>query len=144
MQTVNVYYDQYAEMKAVENTYPIDYEKLLELRSKNDMKYPYDVPYHVKLSYEIEKKIDDDVPKKRKKSTKTPGKKKDEPPRTSLPFSSVEECASKKRTAKFYISKNDLIAYLDNNGISPNLKKGFKALPKEDICKEYYKKIDKV
>lgn len=139
MQTVDIYYDQYAEMRAYEDKFPIDYEKLLELRLLNDMKYPYDTPYHVKLSYKIESKKTDEVPKKRKKTIK----KKEGPP-SSLPFASIEECASKKRSAKFYISKNDLIAYLDNNGISPNLKKGFKALSKEDICKEYYKKIDKV
>ena len=105
--------------------------------------------YYIKL-YNLRKEIDnmhEDIPYIREgdkldiieKQEAKPDKNKDKP--STYPFSTEEECLSNKRSAKYYISKSDLIDLLNgDNSVPVSFKKGIKKRSKDELCKEVFNK----
>lgn len=61
----------------------------------------------------------------------------------SFKFKNFEECATNKRSAKYYYSKKDLIdAISKNKNLIKTMPKNYKSLTKEALCKNIYK-VDK-
>ena len=60
--------------------------------------------------------------------------------KTEYPFKTEEECLSNKRSAKYYISKANLIDVVKGDkSIYSAFKKGINKKNKEEICKEVFK-----
>ena len=74
---------------------------------------------------------------KKSKTTKTVVKKET----SDIKFKTDEECKSKKRSAKFYNSKDEIIdLILKNETLKKRFPKNIKALTKEEICNIYFSK----
>lgn len=59
---------------------------------------------------------------------------------TKYPFTTEEECLSNKRSAKYYISKANLMDVVKGDrSISSAFKKGISKKNKDEICKEVFK-----
>lgn len=61
-----------------------------------------------------------------------------------LPFNIYDECVSKQRSKKYYISKENLVKMVSESielqSLFKNKKKDYKKLNKEEICKEIFNK----
>lgn len=62
----------------------------------------------------------------------------------NLPFKIYEECISKQRSQKYYMSKENLIKLIDETEelreLFKGMKKDFKKMNKEEICKDFFHK----
>lgn len=64
-------------------------------------------------------------------------------PLHKVPFETIEQCKSKSRKEKYYISRVDLIKLIDNDPDLKKLFKSYKSKTKEQLCSEIFQpKID--
>jgi hypothetical protein len=135
---VKVYNDIYSDLYKIEETYPVDYEMLYNKRVHID-NIEGDTIYYVSKSYMIDKP--NEVLKKPVKKKQV---KSDEPTKvvitTEVPFKSMEECVSQKRSEKYYMSKSDILDYIKSNGFDKELSKGYRNFTKDKICEELFAK----